>query len=333
MRMSPSALVGGTLAVLFAVIGIVLVLPVVGDLDQPSDTVRRRSGAELRGRLLFIREGCQYCHSQYVRRVDWGPTAARLAQAGDYVFDKPQLFGSERTGPDLSQEGGQHPDDWHWAHFDNPRFTRPESIMPPFAFLTNDELPELVAFVQSLGGTDADLRVERQRRWHAEALRAWRRGPDANAAWLHEHVPVGWRTVPNPYPADDAAEARGARIYQSFCLGCHGPVGDGQGPAADYLRPPPLNFTTLHRAGASGGLLYYQIMNGITGTAMPYFKHELESEKIWDVSNYLLTQFLGGRETGTDRGGIEAAFEGSPVPVAPPREPVPGPTPAAGGVP
>ena len=55
------------------------------------------------------------------------------------------------------------------------------------------------------------------------------------------------------------------------------------GSAEPYLYPPPLNFTTLRGRGISGGILYYQIMNGITGTGMPYFKGELESEKIWDV--------------------------------------------------
>ena len=329
MRMTPSVLLGGSLAVLFAVIGVVLLLPVATGPDLPSDMARKRTASEERGRAIYIREGCQYCHSQYVRRVDWGPMAERLAQAGDYVFDKPQLFGSERNGPDLSQEGGQHGDDWHWAHFASPRFTRPESIMPPFDFLADDELEDLVDYVQSLGLGDADLRTERQRTWHRQAIEAYRRGPDENVAWLHRNVPAGWRTAPNPYPADPPALARGARIYQSFCLGCHGPVGDGQGPAAPFLDPPPLNFTTLHRAGVSGGVLYYQIMNGITGTAMPYFKHELESEKIWDVGNYLLVSFLGGKEAGTDGQAIDAAFEGPAAPIFEVREPVPGPPPAS----
>jgi hypothetical protein len=62
---------------------------------------------------------------------------------------------------------------------------------------------------------------------------------------------------------------------------------------------------------------------------MPYFKHELESEKIWDVANYLLMYFLGGREGGTDGQGIDAAFEGPAVPALEEREPVSGPPPAS----
>jgi mono/diheme cytochrome c family protein len=90
-------------------------------------------------------------------------------------------------------------------------------------------------------------------------------------------------------------------------------VGDGQGPAAQFIYPPPFNFTTLRRhgieGGATGGMLYYQIMNGITGSAMPYFKRELESEKIWDVSNYVADQFIGIVDANTEPRGIDASFE------------------------
>ena len=126
-------------------------------------------------------------------------------------------------------------------------------------------------------------------------------------------IPKGWLEVPNPYPITEAGRLRGMTIYQRHCLGCHGPVGDGQGPAALFIYPPPLNFTTLNRhgrkGGATGGMLYYQIMNGITGTAMPYFKRELESEKIWDVSNYVAEQFIGIVDANSEPTGIDAAYE------------------------
>jgi hypothetical protein len=82
------------------------------------------------------------------------------------------------------------------------------------------------------------------------------------------------------------------------------------GPAEQYLSPPPLNFTLLTGRGVSGGILYYQIMNGITGTAMPYFKRELESEKIWDVGNYVAVYFIAKSDAGHEPSGIDASYEG-----------------------
>jgi len=278
-----------------------------------SANYRERTELEERGRGIYITHGCQYCHSQYVRTIDWGIGAERLAQAGDYAGEKAPQLGSLRNGPDLSQQGGEHTDDWHVAHFHNPRWTRPESFMPPFPYLEGGELDALVAYMQSLGGKLADERVARQWHWRGQAIAAYESGIDENIEWLHQHVPKGWLEVPNPYPITEVSMKRGATVYQRHCIGCHGPVGDGQGPAAAFVYPPPLNFTTLRRhgleGGATGGMLYYQIMNGITGTAMPYFKRELESEKIWDVSNYVARQFIGLEDANGEPRGIDAAFE------------------------
>jgi mono/diheme cytochrome c family protein len=86
-------------------------------------------------------------------------------------------------------------------------------------------------------------------------------------------------------------------------------VGDGMGPAQPWIYPPPLNFTILKNRGVSGGILYYHIMNGITGTAMPYFKRELESEKIWDVGNFVAVNFINQTDANTEPRGIDAAYE------------------------
>jgi cytochrome c oxidase cbb3-type subunit 2/cytochrome c oxidase cbb3-type subunit I/II len=188
--------------------------------------------------------------------------------------------------------------------------------MPSFSFWDADKLKAVIAYVQSLGGKLADARVERQWMWRERAIAAYEAGVDENVAWLHANVPRGWLEVPNPYPITEAGFLRGATIYQRNCIGCHGPVGDGQGPASAFLYPPAFNLTTLRRVGfaggATGGMLYYQIMNGITGSAMPYFKRELESEKIWDVSNYVAKQFIGLVDANTEPRGIDASFEPKP---------------------
>ncbi len=309
MRMTMKLLIFGGLIMFASVLFISVILPWTTSTDQPSSIFRARNALEEEGRNLYISNGCTFCHTQFVRNIDWDLGAERIARAGDYIQDQPHLLGTERTGPDLSQEGGEHPDDWHVAHFTNPRFTRPESIMPAFEFLGPDKIRALIAYKQSLGYQDADFRVQRQNYWKQKAIAGYESGPDGNVNWLHSIIPDPWRNLPNPYPTTRAGLERGKRIYQGFCIGCHGPIGDGMGPAQPYLYPPPLNFTILKGRGISGGILYYQIMNGITGTAMPYFKRELESEKIWDVGNYVAVNFIGESDAGAPPKGIPAAYE------------------------
>jgi cytochrome c oxidase cbb3-type subunit 2 len=310
MKMTPKTVVTGSLLILAAVVLVVVVLPYVHtSKTKPSDIFRGRTSAEDTGRAIYKANGCVYCHTQSIRAIDWGLGAERIAKAGDYIADYPILLGSQRTGPDLSQEGGEHPDDWHAAHFANPRYTRPLSIMPAFAFLGKEGLGQLIQYTQSLGLKQADLRVQRQVFWKKKATAAYEAGPVANVKWLHDNIPAGWRELPNPYPTTPAGLARGHKLYQDACLGCHGPVGDGMGPAQPYIYPPPLNFTILKGRGISGGILYYQIMNGITGTAMPYFKRELESEKIWDVGNYVAVYFINQTDANAEPRGIDAAYE------------------------
>jgi cytochrome c oxidase cbb3-type subunit I/II len=86
-----------------------------------------------RGRRVYLREGCWYCHSQYVRPVTgetrrWGP----VSEAGEYNYDTPHLFGTRRIGPDLTRVGLKYGDEWHYAHFWNARMLTPESIMAPY---------------------------------------------------------------------------------------------------------------------------------------------------------------------------------------------------------
>jgi cytochrome c oxidase cbb3-type subunit I/II len=94
------------------------------------------SSLERLGRGVYIREGCWYCHSQYVRPVTgedvrWGP----VSEAGEYAFDLPHLFSTRRIGPDLTRVGLKYGDDWHYAHHWNPRLVVPDSIMPSFPWL------------------------------------------------------------------------------------------------------------------------------------------------------------------------------------------------------
>lgn len=108
--------------------------------------VRPYSALELLGRDLYIREGCNTCHSQMIRPFKtetdrYGP----YSLAGEGIYERPFLYGSRRTGPDLARIGGKYPDSWHWLHFMNPRNIEARSNMPAFAFLSERELDLSVA--------------------------------------------------------------------------------------------------------------------------------------------------------------------------------------------
>ena len=98
---------------------------------------------ELEGRDIYIREGCNNCHSQMIRPfrsevVRYDPNGMEYSKAGEYVYDHPHLWGSKRTGPDLHREGGKYSDDWHYNHMFDPETTSPNSIMPRYPWIIRD---------------------------------------------------------------------------------------------------------------------------------------------------------------------------------------------------
>ncbi len=103
--------------------------------------------SQARGRTVYIRNGCIYCHTQQVRDDAFTSDVARgwgrrPTVPADYVYDRPHLMGTMRTGPDLINVGIRLPDpEWHLIHFYDPRAVVEWSIMPPYRFLF-DEVPE-----------------------------------------------------------------------------------------------------------------------------------------------------------------------------------------------
>lgn len=104
-------------------------------------SVKPYTPLELEGRDLYIREGCNNCHSQMVRPfrsevVRYGD----YSKAGEFVYDHPFLWGSKRTGPDLHRVGNKYPNSWHYRHMLDPELTSPGSIMPPYPWIFEDDL-------------------------------------------------------------------------------------------------------------------------------------------------------------------------------------------------
>jgi cytochrome c oxidase cbb3-type subunit II len=131
----------GAVALLVVAAVILVVLPIAHfENVSPSPKLLRYSEKAARGRAVYVREGCVYCHSQQVRdpaftndeRRGWG----RPSVPTDYAYDEPHQLGTMRTGPDLLNVGVRLPDRaWHLVHLYQPRAIAPWSVMPSFPYL------------------------------------------------------------------------------------------------------------------------------------------------------------------------------------------------------
>lgn len=108
---------------------------------EPVKGLKPYTALQLEGRDIYIREGCNNCHSQMIRpfRAET-ERYGHYSVAGEFVWDHPFLWGSKRTGPDLHRVGGRYSDEWHRVHLVNPRDVVPESNMPGFPWLETNAL-------------------------------------------------------------------------------------------------------------------------------------------------------------------------------------------------
>ena len=129
-------------------------------------SVKPYTPLELEGRDLYIREGCNNCHSQLVRPFrSEVKRYGEYSKSGEYVYDHPHLWGSKRTGPDLMRVGGKYPHSWHFSHMWNPQATTTGSIMPAYKWMfdnkkmKHDDIQKKMSVMKILGVpyTDADI--------------------------------------------------------------------------------------------------------------------------------------------------------------------------------
>lgn len=126
-------------------------------VSEPVEGLKPLTALQLEGRDIYIREGCNTCHSQMIRALRAeSERYGHYSVAGEFVYDRPFLWGSKRTGPDLARVGGRYSDDWHRAHLYNPRDVVPESNMPAFPWLFENVIdssvtPKKLSTLQTLG--------------------------------------------------------------------------------------------------------------------------------------------------------------------------------------
>ena len=121
-----------------AVGGMVEIIPLFfqKSTTQPIEGVKPYTALQLAGRDVYVREGCYNCHSQMIRPLRAETLRyGHYSVAGEFVYDHPFQWGSERTGPDLHRVGGKYSDEWHRIHLVNARDVVPESNMPAYPWL------------------------------------------------------------------------------------------------------------------------------------------------------------------------------------------------------
>jgi cytochrome c oxidase cbb3-type subunit 2/cytochrome c oxidase cbb3-type subunit I/II len=238
------------------------------------------TASEQRGREIYAREGCAYCHTQQVRYLHadmlrfGAPTLAWETR-----LDYPHLWGTRRIGPDLARQGATHTQDWHFAHLFAPRALAPDSVMPayPALFDGSADRPlqaarDLVAYLETLGrarelaGPEGEVRAR-------EACAC----PDDEMVMMALSGTMPLDASPaRPRPRGEVPlvpatvdRARGRNLYAANCAGCHGSAGAADGPAAATLRPRPANLAehTYSRARVIDAL-----WNGTVGTSMPAWR-------------------------------------------------------------
>ncbi len=123
--------------------GIVEIVPLFFQKStmEPIRGLKPYTSVQLAGRDVYVREGCHNCHSQMIRPLRSETLRyGHYSVAGESVYDHPFQWGSKRTGPDLARVGGRYSDDWHRIHLINPRDLVPESIMPAYPWLEENQI-------------------------------------------------------------------------------------------------------------------------------------------------------------------------------------------------
>jgi cytochrome c oxidase cbb3-type subunit II len=128
------AIVAVAIIVFFALTLVMAVLPALREQAIPAPaSAPQRGGEAERGRQVYMREGCGFCHTQFVRDLPMDRPFGRPSRAADYALEDPPMLGTQRTGPDLADVGTRQPSEaWHLIHLYDPRVVVPQSVMPAY---------------------------------------------------------------------------------------------------------------------------------------------------------------------------------------------------------
>ncbi len=288
MKMSPRLIVIGGLAVVLTVIAFVVFLPYAVFKPQPTLETQPYTELEQQGRDLFVSNGCMYCHSQFTRPGDVTP--AKPSTAGQFSYDKPHQLGTLRTGPDLAEIGLKRGDQWELDHLKDPRSLMPNSIMPNFSYLSDQQLTAIVAYLNRLGNgrnASTDLMI-----------------PDKYLTPAYAQ---------NKFELTNEDFEKGREIYARKCLTCHGCAGAGNGPYAMINNARPANLRDADYKNQPVSFYFWRVSDGVPGTVMPVWHQSLSDDERWLVILFVQKAFMDMTPGYAEEGELPAKFANSPI--------------------
>jgi cytochrome c oxidase cbb3-type subunit 2 len=241
------------------------------------------------GREVYVANGCSYCHTQQVRPLDEDKVFGRPSAPGDFAYQTPELLGSERTGPDLTNIGARQPSSvWQYIHLYNPRAVVPESIMPSFNWMFDivgqapagaTPIPLPKRYAPAYGVVIPTSR--------AEALIAYLAALK-QPALSGVPEPAG-ESSPTKQPSASAGSsesydaAKGAALYTANCSACHQANGEGLPGAFPSLKGNDVvndDDPTIHIRAVLRGVHDTRVGGVVYGSAMPPFAAILNDAEI-----------------------------------------------------
>ena len=231
------------------------------------------------GRDVYIREGCNNCHTQTVRPlVSDVLRYGEYSKSGEFVYDRPFLWGSKRTGPDLARLGCKYPDAWHYKHMDSPRSMVPKTNMPDYEWLRDYPLdPQMIQ--RKMETLDFPYTAEEIKALEGkndmDAIVAYMQKLGSDIPWREATETAIVGELVNPYTDTDLETISSwGSIFMENCAACHGEKMQGEiGPeliGEDY----------------DDEILFELIYSGITDGGMPSFS-SLGTDKVWKLTNFI----------------------------------------------
>lgn len=271
----------------------------------PGPGVKPLTPLEAEGREVYVSNGCSYCHTQQVRPLAQDKVFGRPSAPGDFTYQTPELLGSERTGPDLSNVGARQPSAvWQYIHLYNPRAVVPDSIMPSFDWMFDvvDKAPAGVSAVP-LPKAYAPPHGVVVPKHEAQALLAYllslKQSPlpmsetagdmGGSAEPATPETPAASSKEANAPAAATQGSAKGKQLFSANCSACHQETGEGLPGAFPALKGNAA-VNDANPATHIHAVLFGLAGATIDGTKyeseMPEFGSTLSDADIADIVNY-----------------------------------------------